>query len=72
VLRAEHDSNYGAVFSVWDRLFGTLQEREPTAIGLADGGDRDFIELLKYGLTAGVAPVKAPALVPVRAKRVRR
>lgn len=71
VLRAEHDSNYGAVFSVWDRLFGTLQEREPTAIGLADGGDRGFIELLKYGLTAGAVPVKASVLVPARAERVR-
>ena len=34
VLREEHDSNYGAVFSLWDRLFGTLREQEPTAIGL--------------------------------------
>lgn len=34
VLRVEHDSNYGAVFSLWDRLFGTLRDQEPTAIGL--------------------------------------
>lgn len=34
VIREEHDSNYGAVFSLWDRLFGTLRDQEPTAIGL--------------------------------------
>jgi sterol desaturase/sphingolipid hydroxylase (fatty acid hydroxylase superfamily) len=26
-LREETDSNYGIVFSVWDRLFGTYRER---------------------------------------------
>lgn len=37
MLREEHDSNYGAVFSIWDWLFGTLREQEPAAIGLAEG-----------------------------------
>ncbi|GAB6047519.1 hypothetical protein JCM19379_13430 [Methyloparacoccus murrellii] len=46
VLRAEHDSNYGAVFSWWDRLFGTLRDQEPTAIGLADAGVISVRELL--------------------------
>ena len=27
VNRSEHDSNYGQVFSVWDRLFGTYQKQ---------------------------------------------
>lgn len=74
VLRAEHDSNYGAVFSIWDRLFGTLQELEPTAIGLRGSGEQGFIELLRYGWFAGVgsAPAKAPALLPVRVKGARR
>ena len=50
VLRAEHDSNYGAVFSLWDRLFGTLQEKEPTAIGLDGVEEQHFVDLLRYGL----------------------
>ncbi|MFM5930034.1 MAG: sterol desaturase family protein [Novosphingobium sp.] len=35
-LRAEHDSNYGDLFSVWDRLFGTLRvaDAPPDHIGL--------------------------------------
>jgi sterol desaturase/sphingolipid hydroxylase (fatty acid hydroxylase superfamily) len=51
VIRAEADSNYGAVLSVWDRLFGTYraeptggeagltlglpEQRDPAALGLA-------------------------------------
>jgi sterol desaturase/sphingolipid hydroxylase (fatty acid hydroxylase superfamily) len=50
VLRAEHDSNYGAVFSLWDRLFGTLQDKEPAAIGLAGVDEQHFVDLLRYGL----------------------
>jgi sterol desaturase/sphingolipid hydroxylase (fatty acid hydroxylase superfamily) len=49
-LRAEHDSNYGAVFSLWDRLFGTLQDKEPEAIGLAGVDEQHFVDLLRYGL----------------------
>lgn len=41
-LRAEHDSNYGIVFSVWDRLFGTRKELVPEHIGL------DLIEAGNY------------------------
>jgi hypothetical protein len=52
-LRREHDNNYGAVFSIWDRLFGTLAEREPARLGLKNVGTLSFIELLKFGLTAG-------------------
>jgi sterol desaturase/sphingolipid hydroxylase (fatty acid hydroxylase superfamily) len=50
VLRAEHDSNYGAVFSIWDRLFGTLREKEPVAIGLQGVQEQHFVDLLRYGL----------------------
>lgn len=32
--RSEHDSNYGIVFSLWDRLFGTRIEAVPEQIGL--------------------------------------
>lgn len=33
-LRSEHDSNYGIVLSIWDRLFGTRKELVPKKIGL--------------------------------------
>jgi sterol desaturase/sphingolipid hydroxylase (fatty acid hydroxylase superfamily) len=49
VLREEHDSNYGAVFSCWDRLFGTLREQEPVAIGLADAETVNFKDILTRG-----------------------
>ncbi len=51
VLRVEHDSNYGAVFSFWDRLFGTLKSQEPTAIGL-NGVDEKHLENFVKGFYA--------------------
>ncbi len=50
VLRKEHDKNFGAVFSFWDRLFGTLLEREPAAIGLEAVPGQGMLELVKFGL----------------------
>ncbi len=52
-LRREHDNNYGAVFSVWDRLFGTLVELRPERLGVKNVGSLSFFELLKFGLTPG-------------------
>jgi sterol desaturase/sphingolipid hydroxylase (fatty acid hydroxylase superfamily) len=73
VLRAEHDSNYGAVFSVWDRLFRTLKEQEPTAIGLMPNGQKGFLDLLQEGLHAlhvySHGYGHKPALVSAPAKR---
>jgi len=33
-LRIEHDSNYGIVLAIWDRMFGTRKELVPANIGL--------------------------------------
>lgn len=44
-LRIEHDSNYGIVLSVWDRIFGTRQERVPEHIGLDLIEAENFIQL---------------------------
>jgi sterol desaturase/sphingolipid hydroxylase (fatty acid hydroxylase superfamily) len=49
--RDEHDHNYGAVFSIWDRAFGTLAELKPARIGLKDVGGLGIWELVKFGLT---------------------
>lgn len=50
-VRDEHDRNYGAVFSIWDRLFRTLVELEPNAIGLKGESPVTFFKLLKFGIT---------------------
>jgi sterol desaturase/sphingolipid hydroxylase (fatty acid hydroxylase superfamily) len=47
--RDEHDSNYGCVFSLWDRAFGTIKEAVPADIGLMSVNEQSFIELLKFG-----------------------
>jgi sterol desaturase/sphingolipid hydroxylase (fatty acid hydroxylase superfamily) len=51
VRREEHDRNYGAVFSIWDRLFNTMIEVKPAEIGLKHVKARSFIELLFFGFT---------------------
>lgn len=44
-LRKEHDSNYGIVLSVWDRIFGTRKELVPEHIGLDLIEAENFIQL---------------------------
>jgi sterol desaturase/sphingolipid hydroxylase (fatty acid hydroxylase superfamily) len=51
MLRAEHDRNYGFVFSLWDRLFRTLDRRRPAAVGLKYVPTLSFPGLLRYGFT---------------------
>ncbi len=56
--RSEHDSNYGAVFSIWDRLFGTFTERNPAEIGIKNSSPQTVLGLIKFGFTASnPAPV---------------
>ncbi|MFZ4703252.1 MAG: sterol desaturase family protein [Candidatus Methylumidiphilus sp.] len=61
-LRMEHDNNYGAVFSIWDRLFGSLAEREPKKIGLESVPGLGVFELVRYGLSASWLPSPKPAV----------
>lgn len=49
--RNEHDTNYGAVFSIWDRLFGTWAELEPAAIGIKNSSPQTVLGLVKFGFT---------------------
>lgn len=44
-LRSEHDSNYGIVLSIWDRLFGTRKDLVPANIGLDIIEAHNFIQL---------------------------
>jgi sterol desaturase/sphingolipid hydroxylase (fatty acid hydroxylase superfamily) len=64
-LRAEHDHNYGAVLSLWDRMFGTLSEVEPVAIGLKNVPEHSLWESVKYGFASLNPPVLAPSKNPV-------
>lgn len=49
VRRQEHDSNYGAFFSFWDKLFGTFKELEPEKLGLQEHGEQSVFDLLLLG-----------------------
>lgn len=66
-MRCEHDRNYGAVFSVWDRLFGTFTEREPSVLGLRQVSSQNLIDLVKFGLTR-VSPPQPQALTAMIAE----
>jgi len=44
-LRSEHDSNYGIVLAIWDRLFNTRKELVPVSIGLDLIEAENFIQL---------------------------
>jgi sterol desaturase/sphingolipid hydroxylase (fatty acid hydroxylase superfamily) len=71
-LREEHDSNYGAVFTLWDTLFKTLKHGEPRMIGLQGVEEQSFVDLVKYGLTTRIRFQHPNALgyQPLAAQRV--
>lgn len=54
--RYQHDNNYGAVFSIWDRLFGTLIALKPKSIGINEHVPDDLLGLFNLGL--GITPPK--------------
>jgi len=48
-IRSEHDSNYGSILSIWDRLFGTLLTRDnldSLHLGLDHESDSDKQQLV--------------------------
>lgn len=72
--QAETDSNYGATFSFWDRLFGTWRDKEPAALaatrlGLAEMRDRRATSLV--WLLASPFVALGPAEPGVRAAGAR-
>lgn len=62
--RREHDSNYGAALSVWDWCFGTINEREPAAIGIHGASPQACGGLLKLGFNLTVYAAKTVELPP--------
>jgi sterol desaturase/sphingolipid hydroxylase (fatty acid hydroxylase superfamily) len=63
-LRKEHDSNYGIVFSVWDRLFGTRKELVPANIGLDLIEAENFIQLFSLAFITEQKIKKLFSLIP--------
>jgi sterol desaturase/sphingolipid hydroxylase (fatty acid hydroxylase superfamily) len=68
IERKEHDSNYGAIFSVWDLLFLSRKEVEPAAVGIKIASPQTVWGLVKFGFVNTSPP--APVLAPVRARTV--
>ena len=58
--RSEHDSNYGAVLSLWDRLFGTLSQLKSAEIGIKGNSPQDLVDLIKFGFTLHTPPIAQP------------
>ena len=61
--RCEHDSNYGAVLSLWDWLFGTRSELKPAEIGIKGSSPQDLVNLIKFGF--GFTLPTPPSVQPV-------
>jgi hypothetical protein len=61
--RCEHDSNYGAVLSLWDRFFGTLTELNPAEIGIKGNSPQDLVNLIKFGF--GFTLPTPPSVQPI-------
>lgn len=58
--RHEHDSNYGAVLSIWDRLFGTLAKQTAAQLGIKGESPQHLLGLIQFGCrwpTVVTAPV---------------
>ena len=47
--RKDHDSNYGVIFSFWDRVFKTLLDKDNKEIGLGNIKFQNFFEFLFFG-----------------------
>ena len=60
VHRFEHDSNYGAIFSIWDRIFGTLLAANPVSTGINGYSPQSLINVIRFGFTTPVIPVREP------------
>lgn len=63
-LRKEHDSNYGIVFSIWDRLFGTRNELVPANIGLNLIEAENIIQLFSLAFITEQKIKKLLSLIP--------
>jgi sterol desaturase/sphingolipid hydroxylase (fatty acid hydroxylase superfamily) len=70
-IRADTDSNYGTIFSFWDRLFRSRSATErftDMKIGVERMRDRSFLRLLvaPFGRQPGAAPRTNDSPKPAR------
>ncbi|MEI6707692.1 MAG: sterol desaturase family protein [Methylococcales bacterium] len=63
-LRAEHDSNYGIVLSIWDRMFNTRADLVPKQIGLDLIGAENFVQLFSLAFITESKIIKLFGLLP--------
>ncbi|MGR9107622.1 MAG: sterol desaturase family protein [Gammaproteobacteria bacterium] len=59
--RSEHDSNFGSVFSIWDRSFRTLREIVPDSIGLPGIPGLNAWQAWGYGFSKNTLESLGPA-----------
>jgi sterol desaturase/sphingolipid hydroxylase (fatty acid hydroxylase superfamily) len=62
--RQEHNKNYGAVLSIWDRLFNTFAETEPEKLGIKETLPQDMPGLIKAGFILGTPVLLQEANMP--------
>jgi sterol desaturase/sphingolipid hydroxylase (fatty acid hydroxylase superfamily) len=67
-LRSEHDSNYGIVLAVWDRIFGTRLEHEPENIGLDLMAAENVVQLFSLAFITERQMKKLLSLIPNKKK----
>lgn len=63
-LRTEHDSNYGIVLSIWDRMFNTRVDLVPKQIGLDLIGAENFVQLFSLAFITESKIIKLFGLLP--------
>ncbi len=68
-MRQEHDSNYGIVLAVWDKLFGTRKELIPQKIGLDIIEAENFLQLFFLAFVTERHIRKILAIIPKGKKR---
>jgi sterol desaturase/sphingolipid hydroxylase (fatty acid hydroxylase superfamily) len=67
--RSEHDSNYGIVLSIWDRIFGTRKELAPKHIGLEMIEADNLLQLFSLAFVTERRLARVLHLVPRRRER---
>lgn len=63
-LRAEHDSNYGIVLSIWDTMFNTRKDLVPEHIGLDLIEAENFVQLFSLAFITESKIRKLLGLIP--------
>lgn len=66
--RKEHDSNYGAILSIWDSMLLTRKEVEPAAVGIKGESPQTLPALIRFGFRTLKPSASAPVFPAAPAK----